>query len=34
MDESVKAKVEKLFNPWQPMNSFEEIFPANSRTQV
>jgi len=27
----VKAKMEKLFNPWQSMNSFEEIFPANSQ---
>jgi len=34
MDAAVKAKMEKLFNPWQPMNSLEEIFPANSHTQV
>jgi hypothetical protein len=34
MDAAVKAKMEKLFNPWQPMNSLEEIFPANSHTPV
>jgi len=30
-DVTVKAKVEKPFNPLQSMNSFEEIFPTNSQ---